>query len=163
LADYTRDSKSLIPNADPVLPTDSRKSENACSCPAGHPNGKRRAINKRGAPLFLPRVSKLKPVCWEARHELQRHFCEAVTEYVRLGYNQAIRENRQYLGFLMILMQRLVTSSTRAIASALERRLEELQATDISMRGMKSRPRTASKRRTVRRNWTNFCPSDWQG
>jgi len=30
----------------------------------------------------------------------------------------------------MILMQRLVTSSTRAIASALERRLEALNATD---------------------------------
>jgi len=46
------------------------------------------------------------------------------------GYDQAIRQNRQYLGFLMILMQRLVTSSTRAIASALERRLEALNATD---------------------------------
>lgn len=95
---------------------------------------KRRAINERGDPLFLPRVTKLKPVRWEARHELQRHLYEAVTEYVRLGYNQAIRENRQYLGFLMILMQRLVTSSTQAIASALERRLEALQATAINAR-----------------------------
>src|SRR5271167_1500121 len=42
-----------------------------------------------------------------------------------------MRPNRQYLGFLMILMQRLVTSSTQAIASALERRLEALKATDI--------------------------------
>jgi len=92
---------------------------------------KRRAINERGDPLFLPRVTKLVPVQWQAQHELQKQLYESVTEYVRLGYNQAIQENRQYLGFLMILMQRVVTSSTEAIATALERRLEALQAKDI--------------------------------
>ncbi len=93
---------------------------------------KRRAINERGDPLFLPRLTKLMPVRWEKKHELQKQLYESVTEYVRLGYNQAIRQNRQYLGFLMILMQRLVTSSTQAIASALDRRLDALQATDIT-------------------------------
>ena len=93
---------------------------------------KRRAINERGDPLFLPRVTKLVPVRWEAQHEVQKTLYESVTEYVRLGYNQAIQQNRQYLGFLMILMQRLVTSSTQAIATALERRLDALQATDIA-------------------------------
>src|SRR5271167_2073409 len=43
-----------------------------------------------------------------------------------------MRPNRQYLGFLMILMQRLVTSSTQAIASAMERRLEALHATNLN-------------------------------
>jgi superfamily II DNA or RNA helicase len=93
---------------------------------------KRRAINERGDPLFLPRLTKLMPVHWEEKHELQKQLYESVTEYVRLGYNQAIQQNRQYLGFLMILMQRLVTSSTQAIASAMERRLEALQTTDIT-------------------------------
>jgi superfamily II DNA or RNA helicase len=93
---------------------------------------KRRAINERGDPLFLPRLTTLIPIRWEKKHELQKHLYESVTEYVRLGYNQAMRQNRQYLGFLMILMQRLVTSSTQAIASALQRRLEALQATDIT-------------------------------
>jgi superfamily II DNA or RNA helicase len=93
---------------------------------------KRRAINEKGGPLFLPRLTKLMPVRWEEKHALQRQLYESVTEYVRLGYNQAIQQNRQYLGFLMILMQRLVTSSTQAIASAMERRLEALQATDIT-------------------------------
>jgi len=93
---------------------------------------KRRAINEKGDPLFMPRVTRLKPVRWEEKHKLQQHLYEAVTEYVRLGYNQAMRENRQYLGFLMILMQRLVTSSTQAIATAMERRLEALQATNLS-------------------------------
>lgn len=93
---------------------------------------KRQAINERGDPLFLPRLTKLVAVRWEEKHKLQKDLYESVTEYVRLGYNQAMRQNRQYLGFLMILMQRLVTSSTQAIASALERRLEALQATKLT-------------------------------
>jgi superfamily II DNA or RNA helicase len=93
---------------------------------------KRRSINDRGDPLFLPRLTKLLPVRWEEKHKLQKLLYESVTEYVRVGYNQAIRQNRQYLGFLMILMQRLVTSSTQAIASAMDRRLEALKATDMT-------------------------------
>ena len=94
---------------------------------------KRRAINDRGDPLFVPRVTKLVPVGWEDRHKLQQHLYESVTEYVRLGYNQAMRQGRHHVGFLMILMQRLVTSSTEAIASALARRLEALHATDVTV------------------------------
>jgi superfamily II DNA or RNA helicase len=94
---------------------------------------KRRAINDRGDPLFMPRLTKLMPVRWEAKHQLQKHLYDSVTEYVRLGYNQAMRQNRQYLGFLMILMQRLVTSSTQAIATAMERRFEALQSTNLTL------------------------------
>lgn len=93
---------------------------------------KRRAINDRGDPLFLPRLTKLIPVRWGEKHKLQKQLYESVTEYVRLGYNQAIQQNRQYLGFLMILMQRLVTSSTQATATAMERRLEALHSTDLA-------------------------------
>ncbi len=93
---------------------------------------KRRAINDKGDPLFMPRMTKLMPVRWEDKHKLQKHLYESVSEYVRLGYNQAMRQNRQYLGFLMILMQRLVTSSTQAISSAMERRLEALQSTNLT-------------------------------
>ena len=39
-----------------------------------------------------------------------------------------MREKKSYIGFLMILMQRLVTSSTCAIRTTLERRLEVLAA-----------------------------------
>ena len=87
---------------------------------------KRRAVDPEGKPLFKPRQTRLLPVSWEERHREQRLLYEAVTEYVRQGYNQAVREKKNYLGFLMILMQRLVTSSTRAIRAALERRLEVL-------------------------------------
>ena len=89
---------------------------------------KRRAIDANGKPLFKPRRTQLGPVSWEERHRSQQLLYEAVTEYVREGYNQAMREKRSYIGFLMILMQRLVVSSTSAIRTTLERRLEALAA-----------------------------------
>jgi len=89
---------------------------------------KRRAIDADGKPLFKPRRTQLAPVSWEERHRNQQLLYEAVTEYVREGYNQAMREKQSYIGFLMILMQRLVVSSTSAIRTTLERRLEALAA-----------------------------------
>jgi superfamily II DNA or RNA helicase len=88
---------------------------------------KRRAIDASGNPLFKPRQTRLDPVSWQDNHRGQKALYEAVTEYVREGYNQAMREKRSYIGFLMILMQRLVTSSTRAIRTTLERRLDVLK------------------------------------
>ncbi len=89
---------------------------------------KRRAIDAEGKPLFKPRRTQLVPVSWGERHRHQQLLYEAVTEYVRDGYNQAMKEKRSYIGFLMILMQRLVVSSTSAIRTTLERRLEVLAA-----------------------------------
>lgn len=89
---------------------------------------KRKAIDAQGNPLFKSRKTQLVPVHWNDRHILQRQLYEAISQYVRIGYNQAIREKKNYVGFLLILMQRLVTSSTRAIRATLERRLEMLQA-----------------------------------
>ncbi len=76
---------------------------------------KRKAIDSEGKPLFKPRYTQLATVSWEERHREQQILYKAVTEYVREGYNQAILEKRSYIGFLMILMQRLVVSSTCAI------------------------------------------------
>ena len=88
---------------------------------------KRKAVDADNKPLFKPRRTQLIGVSWEPRHHLQQSLYEAVTEYVREGYNQAIRDKKRHIGFLMILMQRLVVSSTRAIRFTLERRLEILK------------------------------------
>jgi len=61
-------------------------------------------------------------VAWQARHGSQQRLYEAVTDYVRHGYNQALAAKQRHIGFLMILMQRLVTSSTAAIRTTLEKR-----------------------------------------
>lgn len=84
---------------------------------------KRASIDAEGQPLFKPRLTRLQAVAWQARHNAQQRLYEAVTNYVRHGYNQALATNQRHIGFLMILMQRLVTSSTAAIRTTLERRL----------------------------------------
>lgn len=55
-------------------------------------------------------------------HAAQQQLYEAVTDYVRHGYNQAMAAKQRHVGFLMILMQRLVTSSTAAVRTTLEKR-----------------------------------------
>ena len=87
---------------------------------------KREAVDNDGKSLFKERHTHLVKVEWQQRHSLQRELYEQVTEYVRTGYNKAIREKKPYVGFLMVLFQRLVSSSTAAIADALERRLQIL-------------------------------------
>ncbi len=88
---------------------------------------KRNAIDAEGNPLFKPRLTQLVTVPWTEAHQDQRVLYDSVTEYVRKGYNQARREKNTAIGFLMILFQRLVTSSVCAIRTALEKRLDVLQ------------------------------------
>jgi superfamily II DNA or RNA helicase len=83
---------------------------------------KRAAIDAEGKPLFKPRQTRLQAVAWQSRHKRQQQLYEAVTDYVRHGYNQAMAAKQRHIGFLMILMQRLVTSSTAAIRTTLEKR-----------------------------------------
>ena len=87
---------------------------------------KREAVDNEGKPLFKERHTHLVKVEWQERHSLQHELYDQVTEYVRTGYNKAIREKKPYVGFLMVLFQRLVSSSTAAITDALERRLNIL-------------------------------------
>jgi superfamily II DNA or RNA helicase len=89
---------------------------------------KRAAIDAEGQPLFKPRLTRLHAVAWLERHTAQRRLYEAVTDYVRNGYNQAMVTKQRHIGFLMILMQRLVTSSTAAIRTTLEKRQAVLDA-----------------------------------
>ena len=91
---------------------------------------KRKAISHTGEALFKPRKTTLLAVQWNAQHATQKLLYEAVADYVTDGYNQALRDRRPAVGFLMLLMQRLVVSSTAAICQTLERRLAVLTSTD---------------------------------
>ncbi|MBC7752533.1 MAG: DEAD/DEAH box helicase family protein [Candidatus Saccharibacteria bacterium] len=93
---------------------------------------KRHAIGADGKPLFLPRRTQLISVAWAAKHGPQRDLYDAVTEYVRVGYNQALAAKQNAVGFLMILMQRLVVSSPSAIKATLERRLDVLNKPSLA-------------------------------
>jgi superfamily II DNA or RNA helicase len=83
---------------------------------------KRHATDGDGRPLFRPRTTVMSTVPYRDR-AVERSLYEAVTDYVRHGYRRALTERRPAIGFLVLLMQRLVSSSTAAILAALERRL----------------------------------------
>lgn len=87
---------------------------------------KRKAVTAQGKPLFIPRITKTQKI------NLQENNCQVtlydeVTAYVKEGYNQAIKDRKPHIGFLMVLLQRIVTSSTYAIRCTLERRLNVLE------------------------------------
>ncbi|MFN2469624.1 MAG: DEAD/DEAH box helicase [Gaiellaceae bacterium] len=88
---------------------------------------KRTAIDRAGRPLFMPRATTMEVVRYGDR-TVERELYDAVTEYVREGYGRAVREKRPAVGFLVLLMQRLVSSSTAAILAALEKRAAALDA-----------------------------------
>ncbi len=92
---------------------------------------KRVSITAEGQPLFKPRATRLFPVAWQDKHAAQQRLYESVTDYVRHGYNQALAAKQRHIGFLMILMQRLVTSSTAAIRTTLEKRLALLETPQL--------------------------------
>jgi SNF2 family DNA or RNA helicase len=90
---------------------------------------KREAIDNQGNRLFKNRVTHLVTLNWDERHSMQRELYELVTDYVSKTYNKALRNRKKNmcLIFLLIIMQRMVTSSTEAIRQSLERRLNVLR------------------------------------
>jgi len=121
---------------------------------------KRKAIDGDGKPLFKPRRTQMAQVAWETRHQLQQLLYEAVTDYVREGYNQALREKKRHIGFLMILMQRLVVSSTRAIRTTLERRLTVLEGTTDRHRSTQINEKGAESVSICVHPW--FSEDEWE-
>ena len=89
---------------------------------------KREAIDNNGGKLFKNRITNLVILNWDNRHTLQRELYEMVSAYVSKTYNKALRSKKKNmcLIFLLIIMQRMVTSSTAAVRQSLERRLNIL-------------------------------------
>lgn len=89
---------------------------------------KREAIDNNGNFLFKNRITHLVTISWDERNNLQRELYEMVSSYVAKTYNKALRNRKKNmcLIFLLIIMQRMVTSSTAAIRQSLERRLNVL-------------------------------------
>ncbi len=97
---------------------------------------KREAIDNKGKRLFKDRKTQLVEVKWEEKHSNQSLLYDKVTEYVKNGYNRAIKEKKSYIGFLMVLMQRLVTSSTAAIKDSIGRRIEILESQQVRIHNL---------------------------
>lgn len=90
---------------------------------------KREAIDNNGNKLFKNRTTRAVELHWDERHSMQRRLYEMVSDYVSQNYNKAMRNRgkNMWFVFLLIMMQRLVTSSTSAVRESMERRVKVLE------------------------------------
>jgi superfamily II DNA/RNA helicase len=89
---------------------------------------KRLAVDYEGNKLFSERETNRFDVFLDLnKHQKQMELYSAVTSYVIKGFNSAKRTKNNATGLIMILFQRLVSSSTAAILSAMEGRLDRLR------------------------------------
>lgn len=89
---------------------------------------KRLAVDYDGKKLFNERKTyRFDVVLDSSKYQKQIELYNEVTNYVRKGFNSAKKSKNNATGLIMILFQRLVSSSTAAILSAMKGRFERLQ------------------------------------
>ena len=89
---------------------------------------KRYAVDYDGNKLFQLRTTvRMDVPLDECRHRLQIELYNHVTDYVRHCFGRAKRGHCNATGLVMVMMQKLASSSTAAILSAMETRLWRLQ------------------------------------
>lgn len=88
---------------------------------------KRKAMTERGEPLFKPRITRILAIDLKNFPD-QLELYNELTDYAKYGYNLALKDRSPFIAFLMILLQRIASSSTYAIRSTLEQRLEKLES-----------------------------------
>lgn len=95
---------------------------------------KRHAVDYEGNKLFNKRTTVRLNVALDVNfHAKQMALYDAVTDYVRKGFNSAKKNSNNSRGLIMILFQRLASSSTAAIYSAMRKRLDRLQKGEESL------------------------------
>lgn len=89
---------------------------------------KRQAIDYSGKPLFNKRrTEKLVAQYDDSKHKLQQALYDSVTEYVKKGFDLATKTKNTSYAFVMVLFQRMMSSSTQAIFDAIEKRANRLE------------------------------------
>ena len=89
---------------------------------------KRFAVDYDGKKLFNKRTTIRFDVTLDpARHAAQIALYEHITEYVRICFGRAKSSKRNATGLVMVMLQKLASSSTDAILSALRTRLYRLE------------------------------------
>lgn len=93
-------------------------------------NNKRAAVDFNGNRLFKKRITSLCVIERDSKEdELEVQLYEAVTEYVSKYYDMASREQNRTMMFLLLIYQRMVSSSSKAIHMALSNRMKALTST----------------------------------
>ncbi|RLG49610.1 MAG: helicase [Thermoproteota archaeon] len=80
--------------------------------------------NFDGTPLFPPR--KVTTIKYRLSDDEKRLY-NAVTEYVQKYYNKAMEKEKRNVAFALLILQRRLASSVRAVRKSLERRKKRLQ------------------------------------
>ena len=93
---------------------------------------KRYAVDYDGNKLFQKRTTiRLDVPLDNQKHPLQKQLYEDVTNYVRYQFGRAKRGNRNSTGLVMVMFQKLASSSTAAILGAMQTRLWRLEHGEI--------------------------------
>jgi SNF2 family DNA or RNA helicase len=79
--------------------------------------------NYDGSPLFPQRIPHT--VCYRLS-EAEKYLYNQVTEYVRKHYRKAVEKKRHGVGFAMLILQRRMASSVRALYATLKNRYARL-------------------------------------
>ena len=89
---------------------------------------KRFAVDYDGKKLFNERTTvRLDVLLDPVRHAAQIALYDHITDYVRICFGRAKSAKRNATGLVMVMLQKLASSSTDAILSALRTRLYRLE------------------------------------
>ncbi|EMR73855.1 DNA/RNA helicase, superfamily II, SNF2 family [Thermoplasmatales archaeon SCGC AB-539-N05] len=92
-------------------------------------NKKRACIDFNGNHIFKERITSIAKIKWDPEIDVpEKKLYEAVVEYISEYYDYAQQEKNQILIFLLMLYQRIVSSSSRAILKSLEKRFETIKS-----------------------------------
>ena len=100
-------------------------------------NNKRAAVDFKGNRIFKNRIPQLIKIP-QVEGDIEQQLYDKVTEYVSKYYDLAAREKNFPVMFLLIIYQRMVSSSSRAIFKSMKKRLRYLKTDYISANNFKN-------------------------
>lgn len=100
-------------------------------------NNKRAAVDFKGNRIFKNRIPQIIRIP-QVEGDIEQQLYDKVTEYVSKYYNLAAREKNFPIMFLLIIYQRMLSSSSRAIYKSMKKRLNYLKTDYISANNFKN-------------------------
>lgn len=90
-------------------------------------NNKRATVDMDGKRLFKDRITDICKIDRSSEEDaIEVELYDQITNYISEYYNYAVQEKNQVMMFLLLMYQRIVSSSSHAILRALSNRLEKL-------------------------------------
>lgn len=90
-------------------------------------NNKRAAVDMEGKRLFKDRITDICKIDRKSQEDqIELELYDAISNYVSEYYDYAVKENNTIMMFLLLMYQRIVSSSSQAILRALTKRFDKL-------------------------------------